>query len=444
MNMLGKDPKRFNKIQAYHDKHEKLAASNKADADADNDSENPTDDDDDDDELEETARDDSTKTVTTKTGTTKKSAPKKTTTTVKQSATTTPASPTLQNGVIAKITKIIKGRKQEDRRRHRSVDYGYWSAPSDSEYEEKRRIATTLSGRTLKLVKLKETIDRHAAWCPFVHLNKKLHHAHRRIRALQHRPNNEPELPKTLDELAKRGHDNDDHDDDHIEKEETNGEDEDDSDSMEEIIIKVPRKRKTQVMAAFEKKSAQVEQLAPPNDDEPERPLAPPPGNEDKSTAPPREKAASKAKATPAKETAHTTKVSTKPVLEESLMDPVHGLSSNGLREYDAEAGSRGGQDSPMDAEDKTNKTDDATGCARNQSFFANEAAKSEDEAPRESSLSSGEEIEEAHNAYLKRQQDLGLAAVTTAEAAKKRKVSETEPKADAEPVSKTRKIRAD
>ena len=424
--MLGKDPKRFNKIQAFHDKHEKLAASNKADADADDDSENPTDDDDDDDELEETARDDSTKTVTTKTGTTKKSAPKKTTTTVKQSATTTPASPTLQNGVITKITKIIKGRKQGDRRPHRSVDYGYWSAPSDSEYEEKRRIATTLSGRMLKLVKLKETIDRHAAWCPFVHLNKKLHHAHRRIRALQHRPNNEPELPKTLAELAKRGDGNDDHDDDHIEKEETNSEDED-SDSMEQITIYVPRKRKTQVMAAFEKKTAQVEQLPQLNAEEAGRPSAPPPGNEDKSTAPPRKKAASKAKVTPTKETAHTTKVSTKPVLEESLMDP-----------------GRGGQDSPIDAEDKTNKTDDATGGARNQSVTTSKAAESNDETSERSSLSSSEDLEARNKAYLEHQRGHSSAAVTTAEAAKKRKVSEIEPNADAEPVSKTRKIRAD
>ena len=408
MNMLGKDPKRFSKIQAFHDKHGKLAALNKADADADDVSENPTDaDDDDDDELEETARDDSTKTVTTKTGTTKKSAPKKTTTTVKQSATTTPASPTLQNGVITKITKIIKGRKQGDRRPHRSVDYGYWSAPSDSEYEEKRRSATTLSGRMLKLVKLKETIDRHAAWCPFVHLNKKLHHAHRRIRALQHRPNNEPELPKTLDELAKRGHDNDDHDDDHIEKEETNGEDEDDSDSMEEIIIKVPRKRKTQFMAAFEKKSAQVEQLAPPNDDEPKQPTGSEslPGNEHDST---------------------------------SIVDATAGATD---------------QNSSLTKATRS-KDEALSRTSRAQSSFPdsdiavpgkNDVDHQENSHAALSTTPDDHKFKQlirAVNAVP--QPSVELDETARAGAAKKRKASLTEPNADAEPVSKTRKIRAD
>jgi hypothetical protein len=399
MDMLGKDPKRFNKIQAFHDKHEKLAALNKADADADDDSENPTDDEDDDDELEETARDDSTKKITTKTGTTKKSASKKKATT--QSATTTPAPPTIQGG---RINVIAKGRNP-DIRSHRPVNFGYRSAPSDSEWEEKRRTSKTLSGRTLKLVKLKETIDRHAVWCPFVHLNKKLHHAHRRIRALQHRPNDEAELPETLDELDKRLQDYYDRDDDHIEKEDTNGEDED-SDSMEAIMIQVPRKRKTQVMAAFEKKTAQVEQLAPSNDDEPKKPTGADslPGNENAST---------------------------------SIVDATAGATDQNSRLTKA-----------------TRSKDEALSrTSRAQSSFPDSdiAVPGKDVDHQENSHSAPSTTPDDHKSkQLIRhvnavpQPSVELDETARAMAAKKRKASEIEPNADAEPVSKTRKIRAD
>ena len=425
--MLEKDPHHFKKIQALHEKNERNAASIRADAEAGSDSEEDADD-------EEGAQNDDSE--PSKPIATKATAPKKTG--GKKSATTTPAPPTIQ-GSRAILTKAVevKSTAVGPRRPHRKVDYGYYSAPSDSEHTEKRKLTPMKTRKPENITKLRETINRHARYCPFVQINKKLHHAHRRIRKLQSRPTNLPELLFDGDSTWTISHGDDnskgngngngnDNDNDHIEKEETNSEDED-SDSMEAIMIQVPRKRKTQVMAAFEKKTAQVEQLPQLNAEEAGRPSAPPPGNEDKSTAPPRKKAASKAKVTPTKETAHTTKVSTKPVLEESLMDPGHG-----------------GQDSPIDAEDKTNKTDDATGGARNQSVTTSKAAESNDETSERSSLSSSEDLEARNKAYLEHQRGHSSAAVTTAEAAKKRKVSEIEPNADAEPVSKTRKIRAD
>jgi hypothetical protein len=184
MNMLVKDRNYFKKNQARKNKNDEAAASNKADAEADDDSENPTDDD----EPGQNSRDDSPKTVPIK-----KSAPKKRVTTKRKLATGRSASPTIQGAVI---TKAVQANPPADggRRLHREVDFGYYSAPSDSEHTEARKLTLKKDRKALTMVKLKETIDRHARYCPFVQINKKLHHAHRRIRKLQGRPTNEPEL----------------------------------------------------------------------------------------------------------------------------------------------------------------------------------------------------------------------------------------------------------
>jgi hypothetical protein len=425
MNMLGKDRNHFKKIHTLHEKNGKIAALNRAGARADDESEGPANDDSE--GPGQDSCDDSTKVVVNK-----KPAPKKKTTAGKKSATATPAPPTIQAGVIA---KIAKGRKPDDRRPHRSVDFGYRSAPSDSEHETIRRTATTLSKRSLKLVKLKETIDRHAAWCPFVHLNKKLHHAHRRIRKLQNRRNSEPELPATLDELDealnKRGGDNDD---DQNEKEESNGEDED-SDSMEEIIIKVPRKRKTQVMAALNKQATQVEQPPQLSVEEAGSPFvgAPPTGNEDDATP------VVDATAGATDKNARLTKAA------RSKDETLSKTSRNGHKERDegAEADFLNEEDSPVNNGDNETGAGHATAGAPNQSGSASKAASPEDEASRKKIWSSGDEVEAQHNASLKRQRARDLAAGTTANAPQKRKVSETELTSNAEPASKTRKSRA-
>lgn len=39
-------------------------------------------------------------------------------------------------------------------------------------------------GKQLTLIKLKRTIKRHARWCPFVRLNRKIRNSHRRIEAM--------------------------------------------------------------------------------------------------------------------------------------------------------------------------------------------------------------------------------------------------------------------
>jgi hypothetical protein len=414
--MLGKDPNHFKKIQARRDKHDKAAALNRADAEADDDLENPTGNDSED--SGQDARDGSTKTVTAKAP-----APKKKTTAGKKSATKTPT-PTIQGGTIMKCgTSMATVDEKKPRRRHRKVLFNYWSAPSDSEYEEKRE---TTGGPKLTMVKLKETIDRHAAWCPFVHLNKKLHHAHRRIRVLQNRSFNEPEMPN-------EGRDDDpDNDNDHIEEEGTNDED---SDSMEEIIIKVPRKSKTQVMAALNKQAAQVEQLTQLNVEEARSPLreAPPPGNQDdatpvvNATAGATDKNARLAKAAKSKD------------------ETLSKTSRNGHKERNegAEADFLDEEDSPVINGDNETGAGDATAGAPNQSGSASKAASPEDEASRKTFWSSGDEVEAQHNASLERQRARNLAAGTTANAPKKRKVSETELTSNSEPTSKIRKIRA-
>jgi len=381
--MLEKDPRRFNKIQALKDKQGKIATSTRADAEAENDSESPADDDFE--EPPQDARDKSTKTVATN-----KPAPKKRATGSKKSATTTPAPPTIRGG---KITKVAEGRKGI--RPHRSVNFGYRSAPSDSEHEEIRRTATTLSGRTLKLVKLKETIDRHAAWCPFVHLNKKLHHAHRRIRALQNRPNDEPELPETLDKF------DDDNDDDSIEKDDPTGEDEDQDEGYSEgQITNAPRMRKTQVLA-LEKKAAGAKQLARLNDDGANQSTRADslPGNEDNDTS------IVHATAGTADKNARLTKVARSE--DEALSKTSHAQSSVS------------GSEDDNDDEENGHAAPSTT--------------------PEDGKLKQLIRLEHAAP-----QPSVGLDDTTKAGAAKKRKVSETGLTSEAEPASKNRKIHAD
>lgn len=78
---------------------------------------------------------------------------------------------TIQKGNITKPTKV-----KESKRKHRKVDYDYDSVPDESDEE---------AGKSKTIAKLRETIDRHARWCPFVRLNKKLHRTHRRVKRLE-------------------------------------------------------------------------------------------------------------------------------------------------------------------------------------------------------------------------------------------------------------------
>jgi hypothetical protein len=99
--------------------------------------------------------------------------------------------PTIQNGSIAKGTKAQPAGKKA--RRHREADYHYESVPDSSDDEPPNKHNT--------IAKLRETIDRHADWCPFVLLNKKLHSVHRRVRALEYTASEggdggEPDVPE--------------------------------------------------------------------------------------------------------------------------------------------------------------------------------------------------------------------------------------------------------
>ena len=82
---------------------------------------------------------------------------------------------TIQKGNITKPTKA-KNQPKESKRKHRKVDYDYDSVPDGSDEE---------AGKSNTIAKLRETIDRHARWCPFVLLNKKLHRTHRRVKRLE-------------------------------------------------------------------------------------------------------------------------------------------------------------------------------------------------------------------------------------------------------------------
>lgn len=91
------------------------------------------------------------------------------------SRSTKPKAATIQNGTI---TKQAEAKKQQEKpkRKHRKADYGYESVPEESDEE---------AGNRNTIAKLRETIDRHARWCPFVQLNKKLHGVHRRVKRLE-------------------------------------------------------------------------------------------------------------------------------------------------------------------------------------------------------------------------------------------------------------------
>ena len=82
---------------------------------------------------------------------------------------------TIQKGNITKSTKAKK-QPENSKRKHRKVDYDYDSVPDESDEE---------AGKSKTIAKLRETIDRHARWCPFVRLNKKLHKVHRRVKCLE-------------------------------------------------------------------------------------------------------------------------------------------------------------------------------------------------------------------------------------------------------------------
>jgi hypothetical protein len=74
------------------------------------------------------------------------------------------------------------------------------------------KAGSTVSSKRNTIAKLRDTVDRHARWCPFVKLNKKLHSVHRRVRALEHMyldsesdDDSEPEVPE-VDSAAHNDH----------------------------------------------------------------------------------------------------------------------------------------------------------------------------------------------------------------------------------------------
>ena len=91
------------------------------------------------------------------------------------SRSTKPKAATIQNGTI---TKQAEAKKQQEKpqRKHRKADYDYESVPEESDEE---------AGNRNTIAKLREPIDRHARWCSFVQLNKKLHGVHRRVKRLE-------------------------------------------------------------------------------------------------------------------------------------------------------------------------------------------------------------------------------------------------------------------
>jgi hypothetical protein len=399
--MLEKDPKRFNKIRAHKNKNDEAAASNRADAEAGSDLEDDADDDDD--EPEQIAPE------LTKPAAIKKVAPKKRAKNVKKPAAIKADSPPIQDG-----------RTVKPRRPHRKKNWHYESAPSDSEWELKKQDKSD-PYKNETIAKLRETVNRHARWCPFVQINKRLHHAHRRIRFLEGLP-----IPESEDS--------------------SDGEDNNTGNrNSKGSAIKVDN-GESNGHVQREHINGNDEGLA-------EQPGVPDLIVEDKSTAPPRKKAASKAKVTPTKETAITTKVPTKPAHEDSPVDPNHEESpprdtnpqnDHPLIEEELDDGAASDilseEDSPVNHGVNENGVGDATAGAPNQSVPAGETAKSSDEASEKDSLTSGEELEAKGEAYLERHRS--LAAVTNADAAKKRKLPETELTSDAEPVRKSRKNR--
>jgi hypothetical protein len=414
--MLEKDPNRFKKIRADKDKHDQAAASNRADAEAEYDSEDLADDD----EQGHDSRNTPTKTVATK-----KPAPKTRATALRRCGTTTPAPPTIQGGRLTKAIVADMIEKQ-GRREHRPVDYGYRSAPSDSEHTEIRKLTHKTKRKPETVVKLRETINRHARYCPFVRLNKKLHHAHRRIRYLQGRWTDEPEISSDSEGNAGNGNGNgsaievgdangNGNGKDPVQQEDSNGEDGDDAEQQDVV-------------------------------------------GAGKSTVPPKKKAASKAKVTTAKKTTRTTKKSTKPALPEQ---PTQSDDDERLSE----------QDPPSDKEGS------ATAGATNKDAPTSKATDPSDEAlsktPRAHSSLSGSEVvvpdkndvnhkgnglatppTTPEDGTLQRQlirpehavqkPSVKPATTTKAGTTEKRKVSDTELTSEDEHNSKNRKTRAD
>lgn len=150
---LEKDPKAFLRRQVEKSKRERQAALAAEESSAANDTE--------------------TKSTTkpAKKSATKKSAPTKRT----PAATKSSEPSTIQDGKIAEGAKAKK-QPEKPKRDHRKKEFGYETVPDDSDDGEKQRDT---------IAKLRETINRHARWCPFVRLKKQLHRTHRRTSRLE-------------------------------------------------------------------------------------------------------------------------------------------------------------------------------------------------------------------------------------------------------------------
>lgn len=110
---------------------------------------------------------------------TKKATPKKATASKKAAPDTVTADnaalPTLVKGNL--IRAVTAEPKQKPKRSHHPPKFEDDEAPDDSDFENAR----SKNG----YARLWDSIDRHARWCPFVRLNKKHEHAHRRLKALE-------------------------------------------------------------------------------------------------------------------------------------------------------------------------------------------------------------------------------------------------------------------
>ena len=399
--MLGKHRNYFKKNQARKNKNDEAVASNISDTEAGPDSEEDADDG----EPEQEARDDSSKTVVAK-----KPAPRKRATCGRRAAAPMPGLPTIQDGFL-KGKVIVRETSIPPRRPHRRKNWHYESAPSDSEWELKKQDKSD-PYKNETIAKLRETVNRHARWCPFVQINKRLQHAHRRIRFLEGLPipyseessddeDDNPGSRKGKGSCTKIGNKSGN---DPVQKEWSNGNDDNEEDAQQPDVI-----------------------------------------DDDTSTALPGKKA--KAKVTSANETALTTKVPTNSAQEQSPVDPNHEdspLSDHPLpskeRDDEIEAEILSDEDSAVNHGDNGNGAAAAAG-APNRSALTGKAANSNDEASERDSLTSGEELEAKGNAYLEHHRS--LATATNADATKKRKASGAELTSDAEPAGKSRKTRA-
>jgi len=149
--ILEKDPKALLRRQVEKSKRERQAALS---------AENPP-------ASEGTEPETSTKSA--KKSAPKKAAPKK----AAPAATKSSRSATIQNGTITKKAKAKK-QPQKSKRKHGRSEYGYETVPSDSE--------DFGAAKSNTIAKLRDTINRHARWCPFVRIHKKMHNSYRRIR----------------------------------------------------------------------------------------------------------------------------------------------------------------------------------------------------------------------------------------------------------------------